>query len=279
VTLAALIVGGVIVVELAALAGRRSWVHWKLGRRKMLVDEAITTLADAVVARREIQAPLGRVNRRAFRLAALELLPVLAGPSRARLTRLVEDAGLVEDVMRTLKRSPRAYARRTSADELGEIRSPRSASALAAALGDVDQLVRVVSVRGLAWLGDLTERERMLEVLDADSVRAPSEAASAMLALAAAAPDAVAQLELSGRTPFARRLAALALATARDERAMPSLLSELAADNALLSSVAVRAIEQVGGKEAIASLEGFLADRPQDTAVRDQAARALERVR
>ena len=278
-TLVAVIVGGVIVVELVALAARRSWVHWKLGRRNVLVDEAITTMAEAVVARREIQPPQGRLNRRAFRLAALELFPVLAGPSRERLTRLVEDAGLVEDVMRTLKRSPRAYARRTAADELGEIRSPRSSSALVAALGDVDPVVRVACVRGLALLRDLTERDRMLEVLGADSVRAPSEAASAMLALAAAAPDTLAHLELPGRSPFARRLAALALATARDERAMPLLLGELAADNVLLSSVAVRAIEQVGGKDAVISLESFLADGAHDTAVRDQAARALERVR
>jgi HEAT repeat protein len=275
----AIVLGGIIVVELVALVARRNWVHWKVGKRQVLVDGAITVLADAVVARRHVESPQGRVNRRAYRLAALELFPVLAGASRERLTRLAEETGLVDDVVRTLKKSPRAYARRTAADELGELRSKRGAAALTEGLGDVDPIVRVVCVRGLAWLGDVSELPRMLEVLDADSVRDPSEAESAMLALAAVAPQAVAELEHAGRSRFARRLAALALATAEDERALPALLGELAAENVLLSSVAVRAIEQVGGKDAVASLEGVLAAGDRDAALRDQAARALERVR
>jgi HEAT repeat protein len=279
VTLAAISLAAVIVAELVALAGRRSWVHWKLGRRQALVDDAISALADAVVAHGEIEPPQGRVNRRAFRLAALELFPVLAGSSRVRLTRLAESAGLVGDVIRTLERSPRAYARRTAADELAEIRSAQAAPALAASLGDVDPVVRVACVRGLAWLGDLTELRRMIEVLDGDSLRAPSEAESAMLALARAAPESLVELEQSGSSRFARRLAALALATVGDQRAMPSVLGELAEENVLLSSVAVRAIEQVGGKEAVASLEHVLADGARDASLRKQAARALERVR
>jgi HEAT repeat protein len=254
-------------------------VHWKLGRRQALVDDAISALADAVVAHGEIEPPQGRVNRRAFRLAALELFPVLAGSSRERLTRLAESAGLVGDVIKTLHRSPRAYARRTAADELAEIRSAQAAPALATGLGDVDPVVRVACVRGLAWLGDLTAIRRMLEVLNGDALRAPSEAESAMLALAQAAPESLVELEQSGSSRFARRLAALALASVGDKRAMPSVLGELAEENVLLSSVAVRAIEQVGGEEAVASLEHVLADGTRDASLRQQAARALERVR
>jgi HEAT repeat protein len=279
VTLAAIFLAAVIVAELVALAGRRSWVHWKLGRRQALVDDAISALADAVVAHGEIEPPQGRVNRRAFRLAALELFPVLAGSSRERLTRLAESAGLVGDVIKTLHRSPRAYARRTAADELAEIRSAQAAPALATGLGDVDPVVRVACVRGLAWLGDLTAIRRMLEVLNGDALRAPSEAESAMLALAQAAPESLVELEQSGSSRFARRLAALALASVGDKRAMPSVLGELAEENVLLSSVAVRAIEQVGGEEAVASLEHVLADGTRDASLRQQAARALERVR
>jgi HEAT repeat protein len=146
-------------------------------------------------------------------------------------------------------------------------------------LGDADPVVRVACVRGLAWVGDLKEIRRMIEVLDGDSLRAPSEAESAMLALARAAPESLVELEQSGSSRFARRLAALALATVGDKRAMPSVLGELAEENVLLSSVAVRAIEQVGGEEAIASLEHVLADGSRDTSLRKQAARALERVR
>jgi HEAT repeat protein len=279
VTFAAIILAGLIMAELVALAGRRSWVHWKLGHRQVLVDDAISALAEAVVAHGEIEPPQGRVNRRAFRLAALELFPVLAGSSRERLTRLAENTGLVGDVVRTLQRSPRAYARRTAADELAEIRSVRAAPALTTSLGDADPVVRVACVRGLAWVGDLKEIRRMIEVLDGDSLRAPSEAESAMLALARAAPESLVELEQSGSSRFARRLAALALATVGDKRAMPSVLGELAEENVLLSSVAVRAIEQVGGEEAIASLEHVLADGSRDTSLRKQAARALERVR
>jgi len=279
VTLAAILLAGLIVAELVALVCRRNWVHWKLGRRQVLVDDAIAALADAVVAHGDVEPPQGRVDRRAFRLAALELFPVLAGSSRERLTRLVESTDLVGDVIRTLRRSPRAYARRTAADELAEIRSAQAAPALAASLGDVDPVVRVACVRGLAWLGDLSEVQRMLEVLDGDSLRAPSEAESAMLALARAAPDSLVELEQSGSSRFARRLAALALATVGDKRAMPSVLGELAEENVLLSSVAVRAIEQVGGEEAVASLEHVLADGSRDASLRNQAARALERVR
>jgi hypothetical protein len=37
------VVGGVVIlVELLALVGRRAWVHWKFGRRRELVDGALT---------------------------------------------------------------------------------------------------------------------------------------------------------------------------------------------------------------------------------------------
>jgi HEAT repeat protein len=279
VTPAAIVLAVLIVAELLALVARRSWVHWKLGRRQALVDDAVSALSDALVAHSEIEPPQGRVNRRAFRLGALELFPVLAGSSRARLTLLAESAGLVDDVTHTLKRSPRAYARRRAADELGQIRSAQAAPALVGGLGDVDPVVRVACVRGLAWLGDLAEASRMSAVLDSDSVRAPSEAESAMLALARVTPETLVELEHSGSSRFARRLAALALATVGDKRAVPSVLGELAEDNVLLSSVAVRAIEQVGGDEAVLSLEHVLSDGARDPSLREQAARALERVR
>jgi HEAT repeat protein len=274
----ALIFGGLVLLELIALVGRRSWVHWKLGRRRPLADEAVTALANALVLGTAPARPQGRVRRRAFRLAALEVFPALAGNSRERLARLVDDLGLVDDVMRTLRRSPRAYARRTAAAELGEMRSPRSAPALVAGLADRDPIVRVACVRGLAWLSELSQIERMLRVLDRDAATAPSEASSAMLALAAAAPESLVELEDSGQSPFARRLAALALARAGDARAMPSLLGELATDNALLASVAVRAIERVGGTAAISSLEHVLTSVGRDAVLREQAERALERV-
>ena len=277
-TLAAAVLGAIVALELLALVGRRSWSHWKHGTRDRLVDEAVTALADSVVGGAPVEPPRGRVRRRAYRLAALELFAVLAGESRARLTRLVEETDLVEDASRTLRRSLRAYARRTAADELAEIRSPRAAEVLAARLGDRDPIVRVACVRGLASLPELGEIERMLMVLDRDATEAPSGAGSAMLALAATAPDELARLQVEGASPFARRLAALALAAGSDERAVPWLLGELATENAVLSFVAVRAIERIGGGESIAALERVVADTARDPGLRDEAKQALTRV-
>jgi HEAT repeat protein len=220
---------------------------------------------------------VGRASRRSFRLAALELFPVLAGESRERLTRIVDGLGLVDDAMRTLARSPRAFARRTAADELGEIRSARAAPAFVAGLDDRDAIVRVACVRGLASIDELGHVERMLDVLEGDSATAPSEAAAAMGTIARAKPEALAQLQRSG-SRFVAWLAALALARTGNAIAMPALLVDLTAVNTLLGSVAVRAIEEVGGLEAIASLEQFVIDADQDAALRAQAGRALERL-
>ena len=271
----AVVLGVVVVAELAALVGRRAWVHWKRAHRAPRVDEAMTELAGAIVAGTIPDTPLGRVRRRAFRLAALELFAVLAGESRARLTRIVEELGLVEDVVRTLRRSPRAYARRTAADELAEIRSAEAVPVLTSALADRDAIVRVVAVRGLASLPELGELSRMMEVLEHDSRRAPGAASSAMLAITKAAPEALVELERSGHAPYVRRQAALALATAGDRRAVPSLLGELAAENKLLASIAVRAIEGVGGADAVALLQEVARDGARDAVLRAQAERAL----
>jgi len=272
------VVGGVVIlVELLALVGRRAWVHWKFGRRRELVDGALTALADAVASGVALSQPVGRVSRRSFRLAALELFPVLAGESRERLTRIVDGLGLVDDAMRTLARSPRAFARRTAADELGEIRSARAAPAFVAGLDDRDAIVRVACVRGLASIDELGQIERMLDVLEGDSATAPSEAASAMVTIARANPEALAELQRSG-SRFVAWLATLALARAGHASAMPALLVDLTAVNTLLGSVAVHAIEEVGGPGAIASLEQFVSDADHDAALRAQAGRALERL-
>ena len=274
----AVVAGVLIVVELLALVGRRAWVHWKLGRRRELVDGALTALADAVASGAALSPPVGRLHRRSFRLAALELFPVLAGESRERLTQLAEELGLVDDAMRTLARSPRAFARRTSADELGEIRSARAAPAFVAGLDDRDPIVRVACVRGLALIDDLGRLERMLDVLERDSATAPSEAAAAMVIVARTQPEALGQLQTFGRSRFVAWVATLALARAGHASAMPALLGDLTAVNTLLGSVAVRAIEEVGGPEAIVSLEQFVTDADQDAALRAQAGRALERL-
>ena len=170
-------------------------MHWKLGHRAPLVDDAITSLADALVIGVVIVRPQGRTARRAFRLAALELFPMLAGESRRELARIVDEIGLVDDVIRTLERSPRAYARRTATDELAEIASERAVPALEQALGDRDRIVRITAVRALAAVPRLDRIERMTDVLDQDSSAAPSSAISALLSLASAAPEALAGLE------------------------------------------------------------------------------------
>jgi PBS lyase HEAT-like repeat len=274
------VIGAVlVVVELLALVGRRIWTHWKLGRRRALVDEALAALADAVATGVAPPRPVGRVRRHTCRLAALELFPQLAGASRARLTALIEDLGLVEDAMRTLARSPRSFARRVAADELGEIRSPRAAPSLAAGLDDRDRIVRVACARGLALINDLTRIDQILHVLERDSASAASEASVAMYAVASVSPEALATLQKPEQPTYSAWLASLTLARVGHASAMPSLIADLAADNVVLGSIALRAIEEFGGQQAIDSLERFAADADRDASLRAQAARALGRLR
>jgi HEAT repeat protein len=252
-------------------------VHFKGRRRAPLVDEALAVLAGALVSGTTPPRPKGRVRRRAHRLAMLELAAELTGDSRARLTGLAEELGLVDDTMRTL-RSLRAYARRTAADELAVIASRRAAGPLAVRLADEDAIVRVACVRGLAAMGELGEIEAMLRVLERDAAAAPTEAATAMLELAQHEPGHLVRLQAPGRAQFARRLAALTLGTTGDPRALPSLLAEVATDNALMASVALRAIARVDTDEGRASLAELVGDADRDPALREQAEHALRRL-
>ena len=118
----------------------------------------------------------------------------------------------------------------------------------------------------------------MLDVLEVDSATAPSEAASAMVMIATARREALAQLRRPAASRFVAWLATLALARAGHASAMPALLVDLTAVNTLLGSVAVRAIEEVGGPEAIASLEQFVTHADHDAVLRAQAGRALARL-
>ena len=104
------------------------------------------------------------------------------------------------------------------------MRSPGSVRALTTGLDDDDPIVRVACVRGLAELSALDEIGRMMQVLDRDSAAAPSAATSAMLALAAAAPEGLAELEVSAGSLPARRLAAVALGAAGDSELSPPCL-------------------------------------------------------
>jgi HEAT repeat protein len=273
-----LVFGMLVAAELIGLVCRRAWVHWKVGTRASLVDDAISVLAGSLVTGVIPERPRGRTRRRAFRLAALELFAVLAGDSRRKLTSVVEELGLVDDVIRTLRRSPRAYARRTATDELGEMAGARAVPALQDALRDRDRIVRITAVRALAALADPSPVERVAQILDRDSSAAPSSAILAMAALATAAPDVLVELERSATSPFARRLAALSLARVGDRRGLPGLAADLASNNALLASVAVGALERVGGDDAIHSLERVNADAGRDAALREQAERALARL-
>ena len=60
----AVVFGTIVVLELVALAGRRAWVEWKLGRRQVLVDEACETLVDALVFGSAVDPPAGCSPRR-----------------------------------------------------------------------------------------------------------------------------------------------------------------------------------------------------------------------
>jgi hypothetical protein len=139
INLSALILGALIAAELIALVARRAWVHWKLGHRAPLVDDAITSLADALVIGVVIVRPQGRTARRAFRLAALELFPMLAGESRRELARIVDEIGLVDDVSGrwSVRRAPTRGERRPTSWQRSRASGPfpRSSRRSATATG------------------------------------------------------------------------------------------------------------------------------------------------
>jgi HEAT repeat protein len=267
-----------VVLELAAIAGRRAWVEWKHGRRQRLVEAASETLVDALVLGTEVEPPVGRARTYAFRLAALELFSELAGDSRVRLTRLVEDAGVVDHALRTLRRSPRAFARRVAADQLGEFHSRRAVSAFEAGLDDRDAIVRVACARGLLRIPELRRLDRILDVLDRDGLAEPVETAAAFITLAGVNPEALARLHASARSPSVRWYAALVLARMGRADALPTLRDAIAAPNALMVSHAVHGIAAAGGPQAAALLEGLVADADRDAAVRELAGHELARL-
>jgi HEAT repeat protein len=274
----AVVFGTIVVLELVALAGRRAWVDWKLGRRQVLVEAALETLVDALVFDKAVDPPVGWAGRHAFRLAALELVRTLSGESRARLTRLVEEAGVVDQALGELRRSPRAFARRTAADELGEFRSRRAVAAFEAGLGDRDAIVRVACARGLLRIPELRRLDRILEVLDRDALAEQIETATAFIALAEVRPEALVQLYGSARSPSVRWYAALVLARMKRPEALPTLRDAIATPNALVVSHAVHEIAAAGGAEAAALLEGLAADTDHDAAIRELAGRELARM-
>jgi HEAT repeat protein len=275
----AVVFGTIVVLELVALAGRRAWVDWKLGRRQVLVDAACATLVDALVFGSTVDPPAGWARRHAFRLAALELVRTLSGESRARLTQLVEDAGVVDQALRELRRSPRAFARRTAADELGEYRSRRAVSGFEAGLDDRDAIVRVACARGLLRIPELRRLDRILDVLDRDALAEQIETATAFIALAEVRPEALVRLYGSARSPSVRWYAALVLARMKRAEALPTLHDAIAAPNGLMVSHAVHGIAAAGGAEAAALLDGLVADASRDPAIRELAGRELARMR
>ena len=274
----AVVFGALVVLELAAIAGRRAWVEWKCGRRQVFVEEACERLVGALVAGDAPEPPVGRARRLAFRLAVLELFSELSGDSRARLTRIVEEAGGVDHVLRTLRRSPRAFARRKAADELGGYRSRRAVPALEAGLDDRDPIVRVACARGLLRIPELRRLDRILAILDRDALAEPVETATAFIALAEVRPDALVELQSSAGSPTVRWHAALVLARMKRMEALPALSDAIATPNAVIVSHAVHGIAAAGGGEAAALLEGLVAEADRDAATRELAGRELARM-
>jgi len=274
----AVVFGTIVALELVALAGRRAWVEWKLGRRQVLVDAACDDLVDALVFGSAVDPPVGWARRHAFRLAALELVRALSGDARARLTRLVEEAGGLDQALGELRRSPRVFARRMAADELGEFRSRRAVSAFERGLDDRDAIVRVACARGLLRIPELGRLDRILEVLDRDALAEQIETATALIALAEVRPEALVQLYGSARSPRVRWDAALVLARMKRAEALPTLREAIATPNALMVSHAVHGIAAAGGAEAEALLEGLVADAGRDPAIRELAGRELARM-
>jgi hypothetical protein len=203
----------VLLVALWIVVARRALAQWRLQHLRPLVDDAAGSLAEAVVNGPDPTPPVGRSRRRAYRLAALELLPELRGASRLALAEVVERLGLTADAERTLRRSPRRLARRRAAHELVEVGRPGSAAALESGTRDRDEVVQLICVRGLVRLGELPPSSELVRILGGRAAAdVPGQCIDAMLELVATAPDALRQIQRMASSRGARELAGAALA-------------------------------------------------------------------
>lgn len=230
--------------------------------------------------------PDSKAAQQAFWAVALEVLIELEGIDRDRLTRALEDSGLVADATHRL-RSRRRRIRRQAADALALVRSESAAEVLLAGLDDPDRFVRLGCARALAELGDERFRSRILETVDVEAnvetlgheaEVSPGLVAEILLALGPRGARALADIYASARSDHLRRVAVAVLAALRTPVYAPVLRAALASKDDELTVEAARGLAAIGDIGAVNLLLDVLRDRDRPTFVATEVASALGKI-
>ena len=144
----------------------------------------------------------------------------------------IADSRTVDSLVVTLSDSD-AWTREVAADSLGQIADFRAVDPLIAALGDSELLVRRAAAHALGQIADLRAIDPLITALDdSDSL--------------------------------VRHAVARALGQIADPCVTVSLITMLDDSDFIVRSAAAEALEQIGTPEALAALDSWRADNPND---------------
>ena len=216
-----------------------------------------------------------RRGRETLTFLALGLLPVLRGGERERLSRLLEECGLVNAALLDLH-GRSAVRRARAADLLGRASVQRSAPELIRLLGDRDGDVRQTAARALGLIGNSAAVPALLRTMEEGTVPLnTSTMAILRMDRGARAPliDG-----LRAESELVRAMSAELLGRLGAVSALPELSDVVTSDPSLEVRIrAVRALGLIGAPGSVDALATAMGSR-QPVALRAVATRALGRV-
>jgi len=218
--------------------------------------------------------PQGALALALVRDVALEALAELRGRERSRLTRLLEQHGVVDDAVRGLD-ARSARRRLAAADALALIRSERAEAALEQHLADGNGAVRLACARALAELGSERAGADVAAAVTADPGADRGAAADALLALGANRPDDLGRLLEPGTPAAVQAIAAAVAGELRLAQHAGALRSLLDSGDDEVAARAARGLGLIGVADAVRALIELIEDAQRAWFVRAAAARAL----
>lgn len=152
-----------------------------------------------------------------------------------------------------------AARRRAAAWALGQMRDPAAVPSLVVALGDEDAKVREAAAASLVHLPDSQALPALLPLLQ-DSSKAVRKAVIAAVARLGAAGVPELRRWIQNLDVNAQRMAVGTLRHIADPVVVPELADCLEVEDIETRAIAVRALGELGGKQAVRSLEKHLKD-------------------
>lgn len=270
--------GMVVVMLLAILVGRTARDERRrrdLALRPGLEQAVGTYLVDE---RSEPPPPPGsRAARRVLLAIGIEGLTELRGEERARLTRLLEETGIVTATAKEL-RSRRRLTRRLAAQALAQIESPEAVDALVKGLSDRDLDVRAACALALAELGDPRHVHDLTRTIVEVAESRPGAVAEVLLAIGSTDPGSLALVLEATDSPRIRRLVTAVAGALRLMEYAPAIRHELSSDDGELAAAAAQAAGSIGDLLALDALIVLARDKARPEHVRAAAATALGRL-